>query len=100
MRVNQESSGCHDEEKKKQARAFCRAGHLLENALEDGTFCFKFAELCHLYERRLQEFGIEREVSKVCFKVKILSYFHEAQAQNEKRNPCFSGNATTSEACS
>ena len=53
---------------------------------EEGTFCFKFADLCHLFEKHLKEFGIDTEVYKVRFKEKILSYFHEAQAQSDGKN--------------
>ncbi len=56
------------------------------SAVEDGTFCFKFADLRHLFENRLKEFGIDTEVNKVCFKENILSHFHEAQAQNDGKN--------------
>ena len=86
LRTNQESSRYHIEENQKKARAFTELIIYIGSAVEDGTFCFKFADLRHLYENRLKKLGIDTEVNKVCFKEKILSHFHEAQAQNDGKN--------------
>ena len=40
----------------------------IENSVEDGEFFFKLSELRFLYESRLKDFGISKEVNKVCFK--------------------------------
>ena len=86
LRINQESPGNHIEEGQKKARAFTELVTYIESGVEEGTFCFKFADLCHLFEKRLKEFGIDTEVKKVRFKEKILSHFHEAQAQSDGKN--------------
>ena len=75
LRTNQESSRYHIEENQKKARAFTELIIYIGNAVEDGTFCFKFSDLRHLYENHLKELGIDTEVNKVRFKEKILSHF-------------------------
>ena len=81
LRTNQESPGNHIEEGQKKARAFTELVTYIESGVEEGTFCFKFADLRHLFEKRLKKFGIDTEVNKVRFKEKILSHFHDAQEQ-------------------
>jgi hypothetical protein len=98
MRTNQESPGNHIEDIQKKARAFTELVAYIESGVEEGTFCFKFADLRHLFEKRLKEFGIDTEVNNVRFKEKI-----EAQAQSDGKNntPYFSArNAANSEICS
>ena len=86
LRANQESSSCYTEENQKKARAFTELVTFIESAVEDGTFYFKLADLRHLFEKRLKEFGIDNEVNKARFKENFLSHFHEAQAQNDGKN--------------
>lgn len=86
LRENQVLPECQSEEGQKKARAFTELVTYIESAVEDGTFCFKLADLRHLFEKRLKEFGIHSEVNKVRFKEKVLSHFHEAQAQNDGKN--------------
>ncbi len=39
-----------------------------------------------LYESRLKDFGISKEINKVRFKERILSHFPEAQTQSDGKN--------------
>ncbi len=39
-----------------------------------------------LYESRLKDFGIPKEINKVRFKEQILSHFTEAQTQSDGKN--------------
>ena len=53
FRANQESPGWQIEENQKKARAFTELVTYIESAVEDGTFCFKLADLRYLFEKRL-----------------------------------------------
>ena len=86
MRESQQHPYSLGEEKKKQARVFAELITYIKNSVEDGTFCFKFSELRHLFENHLLDFGINKEMSKVLFKEKILEHFPEAQAQSDGNN--------------
>ena len=86
---SQSRHGSHDiniEEKKIQARAFIELITHIENAVEDGTFCFKFASLRQLYQARLADLGIRKEINKVRFKEQVLAHFPHAQAQSDGKN--------------
>ena len=50
IRQNQDSHSSHTEDLKTQARAFVELIAYVENAVEDGTFCFKFSLLRQLCE--------------------------------------------------
>ena len=82
-RKDPNSTDGQNEVKKKQARAFSELVSYVESAVEDGTFCFKLADLRHLFEDRLQEIEVVKEVNKVRFKDQILSYVPEAQVQSD-----------------
>ena len=58
----------------------------IKNSVEEGTFCFKFLELCQLFEKRLLDFGINNDMNKVLFREKILQHFPEAQTQSDGNN--------------
>ena len=65
MRESQQHPYSLGEDKKKQVRVFAELITYIENSVEDGTFCFKFSELRHLFENRLLDFGINKEMNKV-----------------------------------
>ena len=67
LRENQESSDCQIEENQNKAIVFTELVTYIESAVEDGTFCFKFADLHHLLEKRLKEFGIDTSLSFLLF---------------------------------
>ena len=56
------------------ARAFVELITFIENCVENGTFCFKFSELRQIYESRLHDLGIRKEINKVRFKDRVLDY--------------------------
>ena len=56
------------------ARAFVELITFVENCVENGTFCFKFSELRQIYESRLHDLGIRKEINKVRFKDRVLDY--------------------------
>ena len=68
IRERENSKNDNTEEKKFQSRPFVELITHIENQIEDGTFCFKFAYLRQLYESRLADFGIRSEINKVRFK--------------------------------
>ena len=56
------------EEEKVEARAFVELINHVENSIENGTFCFKFSVLRQIFESRLHDLGITKEINKVLFK--------------------------------
>ena len=68
------------------ARAFVELITFVENCVENGTFCFKFSELCQIYESHLHDLGIRKEINKVRFKDRVLDYFPKAQHENDGKN--------------
>lgn len=54
--------------------------------MEGGKFYFKFSLLCELYENCLLDFGINKEINRVCFKEQVLKYFPLAQEQSDEKN--------------
>ena len=81
-----ETSNIDREEGKIEARAFVELITHVENSIENGTFCFKFSVLRQIYESRLHDLGITKEINKVCFKERVLNYFPNAQEQNDGKN--------------
>ena len=74
------------EEEKVEARAFVELINHVENSIENGTFCFKFSVLRQMFESRLHDLGITKEINKVRFKERVLNYFPNAQEQNDGKN--------------
>ena len=58
----------------------------VENAVADGSFCFKFSSLRQMYENCLGNLGISKEVNKVRFKERVLEYLSNSQDQNDGKN--------------
>ena len=81
-----ESSSIDGEESKIEARAFVELITHIESSIENGTFCFKFSTLRQIYESRLHDLGITKEINKVHFKKRVLNYFPNAQEQNDGKN--------------
>ena len=69
-----------------KARALVELFMHIENCVEDGTFYFKFSALHQLYEERVQQLGVVREINRARFKEKILAYFPHAQEQSDGKN--------------
>ena len=86
IRQNQKSDSSHAEERKTQVRVFVELITYVENAVEDGQFCFKFSSLHHLYESHLKILGICKEVNRTRFKEQVLRYFPSAQQQSDGKN--------------
>ena len=74
------------EEGKIEARAFVELVTYVENSIENGIFCFKLSVLCQIYESRLNDLGITKEINKARFKDRILNYFPNVQEQNDGKN--------------
>ena len=83
---NREYLALSKEEKKIEARVVIELCSYIENSVEDGILCFKLSELRNLYQSRLSNFGIIKEINKVRFKEAILSHFPDAQAQNDGKH--------------
>ena len=85
-REEQEIASCNIEEKKIEVRALTELLSYVETSVEEGMLCFKLSELRFLYQSRLNNFGISKEINKVRFKELLLSHFPDAQAQNDGKN--------------
>ena len=83
---NREYLALSKEEKKIEARVVKELCSYIENSVEEGILCFKLSELRNLYQSRLSNFGIIKEINKVRFKEAILSHFLDAQAQNDGKH--------------
>ena len=83
---NREYLALSKEEKKIEARVVIELCSYIENSVEEGILCFKLSELRNLYQSRLSNFGIIKEINKVRFKEAILSHFPDAQAQNDGKH--------------
>ena len=86
IRQNQSSHSSQTEERKMQARVFVELITYVENAVEDGQFCFKISSLRQLYESRLRNLGNSKEVNKTYFKEQLLEYFTNAQEHSDGEN--------------
>lgn len=64
-REEQEIASCNIEEKKIEARALTELLSYVETSVEEGMLCFKLSELRFLYQSRLNNFGISKEINKV-----------------------------------
>lgn len=69
-----------------EARVFVELITYIENSMDNGTLYFKFSELRHMYENRLQDLGISKEKNKRHFKNQLLSHFENAQEQTDGKN--------------
>lgn len=74
------------EQKRIEAWAFVELIHFIENSVAEKLFYFKIFELRNMYENRLVELGVKKEVNKVRFKEKIHDYFPEAQLLNDGKH--------------
>lgn len=81
-----ESCESKNEEYKTEARAFIELTSSIENSVEDGIFHFRLVDLRKLYEKRLQDLGLQKEINKSRFKEKILQYFPQAQEQSDGKH--------------
>ena len=62
---NREYLALSKEEKKIEARVVIELCSYIENSVEEGILCFKLSELMNLYQSRLSNFGIIKEINKV-----------------------------------
>ncbi len=72
-----------NEKQNYEARAFIELTSSIDTSVEDVIFNLKLVNLRKLYEKRLEELGIRKEVNKSWFKEKILQYFPQAQEQSD-----------------
>ncbi len=86
QRGKKESSFSNLEEKKIEARVLTELLNHMETSVEDGVLCYKISELRSLYQNRLTDFGISKELNKIRFKELLLSHFPDAQVQNDGKN--------------
>ncbi len=100
IRKQQDSHSTRTEEMRTQARAFAELIAYVENAVDSGTFCFKFSLLRQLYESRLLILGIDKEINKVRFKEQVLKYFTNAQEQSDGKNKVLVSEKGIQEKCS
>lgn len=86
VRKRKKVDGGKVDEKKIDARAIIELINFIENSIEEGVLCFKVSELRHKYAERLVALGVQKEINKVRFKEKLLSYFPQAQVHNDGKH--------------
>eukprot|EP00745_Piridium_sociabile_P034544 TRINITY_DN59427_c0_g1_i1.p2 TRINITY_DN59427_c0_g1~~TRINITY_DN59427_c0_g1_i1.p2 ORF type:complete len:251 (+),score=43.78 TRINITY_DN59427_c0_g1_i1:43-753(+) len=86
MRKMKRDNDSQSEEHKIEARAFIELMNYIEASVEEEVYYFKFSELRHMYEQRLEMLGFEKEINKVRFKQQVLQYFPKAQEQSDGRH--------------
>ena len=69
-----------------EARAFVERIIHVENCVEGGKFYLKLWSLCELYENRMLELGISKEINRVRFKEQLPKYFPHTQDQSDGKN--------------
>lgn len=70
-----------------ESRALVELVEHIEQCVEKGTYMFKLSYLHTIYIRRLQDFGINKEINKTRLKRSLLDHFDEAvHEQNDGRN--------------
>ena len=86
MRQRHDCSDNQKEAQKFEARAFVELIMNVENCVEGGQLYFKLSSLREMYENRLLDLGIRKEINKVRFKDKVLKHFPHAQEHNDGKN--------------
>ena len=86
MRQRQDCSDNQKEEKKFEARAFVELIAHVENGVEGGQLYFKLSSLREMYESRLLDLGVRKEINRVRFKDKVLKHFPNAQEQSDGKS--------------
>ena len=86
MRQRQDCSDNQKEENKFEARAFVELIAHVENGVEGGQLYFKLSSLREIYESRLLDLGIRKEINRVRFKDKVLKHFPNAQEQSDGKS--------------
>ena len=86
MRQRQDCSDNQKEEHKFEARAFVELTTHVENCVEGGQLYFKLSSLREMYEHRLLDLGICKEINKARFKDQVLKHFPHAQEQSDGKN--------------
>ena len=86
MRQRHDCSDNQKEAQKFEARAFVELITNVENCVEGGQLYFELSSLREMYENRLLDLGIRKEINKVRFKDKVLKHFPHAQEHNDGKN--------------
>ena len=61
-----------------KARVFVELVAYMENSVEDGTFLFKLTEIHDMYEKRLNDLGLDISFDKTRLKERLLEHFHDS----------------------
>ena len=69
-----------------ESRAFVELTTYIETSVEEGKMLFKLSELHSMYEARLGDLGILKQINKTRLKTSLLDHFSDAQEQHEGKH--------------
>ena len=83
-----------------ESRAFVELTTYIETSVDEGKMFFKLSELHSMYEARLRDLGIPKQINKTRLKTSLLDHFRDAQERWEECCNCFQrGNAQFVKGC-
>ena len=74
-----------EDENVNESRAFIELVDFIEKSVENETLFFVLAELHDMYQIRLNDLGVNKQVNRFRLKNKLLAHFEEAQEQTDGR---------------
>ena len=69
-----------------ESRAFVELTTYIETSVEEGKMLFKLSELHSMYEARLGDLGILKQINKTRLKTSLLDHFSDAQEQHDGKH--------------
>ena len=69
-----------------ESRAFVELTTYIETCVEEGKMLFKLSELHSMYEARLGDLGIRKQINKTRLKTSLLDHFRDAQEQHDGKH--------------
>lgn len=69
-----------------ESRAFVELTTYIETSVDEGKMLFKLSELYSMYEARLRDLGIPKQINKTRLKTSLLDHFSDAQEQLDGKN--------------
>ena len=69
-----------------ESRAFVELTTYIEKSVDEGILLFKLSEIHAMYEARLRDLGILKQINKTRLKTSLLDHFSDAQEQHDGKH--------------
>ena len=69
-----------------ESRAFVELTTYIEKSVDEGILLFKLSEIHAMYEARLRDLGIPKQINKTRLKTSLLDHFSDAQEQHDGKH--------------